>query len=588
MFKVFKTPEFKKAVNFYKDGIKENRRSFIISMGSAVVWCFLIVIQPYIIKRIIDDAIILENRQMLIILISFMLLAGYLRASTIGIRRYFSMHVSYNVEAGIRNRIFTHMQKLAYNYHDKVPTGELMARASSDASQVRLAFAIAPLATANILLLIILSITLLSLSLPLGALVLLSIPAVLWLASNFSSKALGISLRVKEAEAQMTTEVEEQLGGIRVVKAFGNEDLAASKVETAITSIYDTSLEYLNLRTKFVPMFELIPMVITLLVLLLGGYLSINEFITLGDFIAFTQYVFLLLWPLRITAWFLSEIPSSVTAGNRILDLLNESPSIVDGSSDETFPKTGNGSLKFSNVNFRYGEDKIFDNLSFEIEGKKTVAIVGSTGSGKSTLAYLLPRLYDIESGKIEIDGVDIHNVKLAELRSQVSLAFEESFLFSNSARENILLGSDEASQEQVENAALIARAHEFIAQLPESYETKVGERGYGLSGGQRQRIALARAILRQPRILILDDALSAVDASTEEEIRNELKQVMSNMTTLIITNRVPTIELCDEVIFLEKGKVRGQGSHNKLIEEIQSYKSLFLENQTSGSKNER
>ena len=588
MFKVFKTPEFKKAVNFYKDGIKENKRSFIISMGSAVVWCFLIVIQPYIIKRIIDDAIILENRQMLIILISFMLLAGYLRASTIGIRRYFSMHVSYNVEAGIRNRIFTHMQKLAYNYHDKVPTGELMARASSDASQVRLAFAIAPLATANILLLIILSITLLSLSLPLGALVLLSIPAVLWLASNFSSKALGISLRVKEAEAQMTTEVEEQLGGIRVVKAFGNEDLAASKVETAITSIYDTSLEYLNLRTKFVPMFELIPMVITLLVLLLGGYLSINEFITLGDFIAFTQYVFLLLWPLRITAWFLSEIPSSVTAGNRILDLLNESPSIVDGSSDETFPETGNGSLKFSNVNFCYGEDKIFDNLSFEIEGKKTVAIVGSTGSGKSTLAYLLPRLYDIESGKIEIDGVDIHNVKLAELRSQVSLAFEESFLFSNSARENISLGSDEASQEQVENAALIARAHEFIAQLPESYETKVGERGYGLSGGQRQRIALARAILRQPRILILDDALSAVDASTEEEIRNELKQVMSNMTTLIITNRVPTIELCDEVIFLEKGKVRGQGSHNKLIEEIQSYKSLFLENQTSGSKNER
>ena len=588
MFKVFKTPEFKKAVNFYKDGIKENRRSFIISMGSAVVWCFLIVIQPYIIKRIIDDAIILENRQMLIILISFMLLAGYLRASTIGIRRYFSMHVSYNVEAGIRNRIFTHMQKLAYNYHDKVPTGELMARASSDASQVRLAFAIAPLATANILLLIILSITLLSLSLPLGALVLLSIPAVLWLASNFSSKALGISLRVKEAEAQMTTEVEEQLGGIRVVKAFGNEDLAASKVETAITSIYDTSLEYLNLRTKFVPMFELIPMVITLLVLLLGGYLSINDFITLGDFIAFTQYVFLLLWPLRITAWFLSEIPSSVTAGNRILDLLNESPSIVDGSSDETFPKTGNGSLKFSNVNFRYGEDKIFNNLSFEIEGKKTVAIVGSTGSGKSTLAYLLPRLYDIESGKIEIDGVDIHNVKLAELRSQVSLAFEESFLFSNSARENISLGSDEASQEQVENAALIARAHEFIALLPESYETKVGERGYGLSGGQRQRIALARAILRQPRILILDDALSAVDASTEEEIRNELKQVMSNMTTLIITNRVPTIELCDEVIFLENGKVRGQGSHNKLIEEIQSYKSLFLENQTSGSKNER
>ena len=495
------------------------------------------------------------------------------------------MHVSYNVEAGIRNRIFSHMQKLAFNFHDKVPTGELMARASSDASQVRLAFAIAPLASANILLLIILSITLLSLSLPLGLLVLLSIPAVLWLASNFSSKAMGVSLRVKEAEAGMTTEVEEQLGGIRVVKAFGNEELASTKVESAISNIYDTSLEYLNLRTRFVPMFELIPMVITLLVLLLGGYLSINDFITLGDFIAFTQYVFLLLWPLRITAWFLSEIPASVSAGTRILELLDEEPTIIDENSDGHFPEDGDGSLKLTNVNFKYGSENIFKDLSFEIEGKKTVAIVGSTGSGKSTLAYLLPRLYDIESGSIEVDGVNINDVKLSELRSEVSLAFEESFLFSNSARDNISLGTDKASDEDVEDAANIARAHEFISQLPESYETKVGERGYGLSGGQRQRIALARAILRKPRILILDDALSAVDASTEEEIRNELKNVMSNMTTLIITNRVPTIELCDEVVFIEDGKVRSQGSHVDLIEKVESYKSLFLESQSAGNK---
>ena len=585
MFNVFKTPEFKKALKFYKEGIAENKRSFVLSMLSAVVWCFLIVIQPYIIKRIIDDGIVGQNSQILIVLISFMLIIGYIRATTIGIRRYYSMHVSYNVEAGIRNRIFSHMQKLAFNFHDKVPTGELMARASSDASQVRLAFAIAPLASANILLLIILSITLLSLSLPLGLLVLLSIPAVLWLASNFSSKAMGVSLRVKEAEAGMTTEVEEQLGGIRVVKAFGNEELASTKVESAISNIYDTSLEYLNLRTRFVPMFELIPMVITLLVLLLGGYLSINDFITLGDFIAFTQYVFLLLWPLRITAWFLSEIPASVSAGTRILELLDEEPTIIDENSDGHFPEDGDGSLKLTNVNFKYGSENIFKDLSFEIEGKKTVAIVGSTGSGKSTLAYLLPRLYDIESGSIEVDGVNINDVKLSELRSEVSLAFEESFLFSNSARDNISLGTDKASDEDVEDAANIARAHEFISQLPESYETKVGERGYGLSGGQRQRIALARAILRKPRILILDDALSAVDASTEEEIRNELKNVMSNMTTLIITNRVPTIELCDEVVFIEDGKVRSQGSHADLIEKVESYKSLFLESQSAGNK---
>ena len=581
MFKVFKTPEFKKALNFYKAEIIDNKRNFIIAMSSAVLWCFLVVIQPYLIKVIIDEGIVTGNQRNLIILISFMLLAGYSRAISIGTRRYFGMHVSYNVEAGIRNKIFTHMQKLAFNYHDKVPTGELMARASSDASQVRLAFAIAPLATANIFLLLILSITLLTLSLPLGAIVILSIPLVLWLASNFSSKALNVSLKVKEAEASMTTEVEEQLGGIRVVKAFGNEEYASTKVESAVSNIYDTSLDYLKLRTRFIPMFELIPMVITLAVLLLGGYLSINELISLGEFIAFTQYVFLLLWPLRITAWFLSEIPSSVSAGTRILELLDEVPLITDNESTKTLPTDGVGSITFDQVNFKYGKEKIFDNLSFTIDGKKTVAIVGATGSGKSTLAYLLPRLYEIESGSIEIDGININDLKLNELRSNVSLAFEESFLFSNSARENISLGLDNATQEEVEKAALTARAHEFISLLPESYETKVGERGYGLSGGQRQRIALARAILRKPRVLILDDALSAVDASTEEEIRNELQAVMKNMTTLIITNRAPTIELCDEVVFIENGSVKAQGTHTELIDNVESYKSLFLENES-------
>ena len=581
MFKVFKTPEFKKALNFYKAEIIDNKRNFIIAMSSAVLWCFLVVIQPYLIKVIIDEGIVTGNQRNLIILISFMILAGYSRAISIGTRRYFGMHVSYNVEAGIRNKIFTHMQKLAFNYHDKVPTGELMARASSDASQVRLAFAIAPLATANIFLLLILSITLLTLSLPLGAIVILSIPLVLLLASNFSSKALNVSLKVKEAEANMTTEVEEQLGGIRVVKAFGNEEYASTKVESAVSNIYDTSLDYLKLRTRFIPMFELIPMVITLAVLLLGGYLSINELISLGEFIAFTQYVFLLLWPLRITAWFLSEIPSSVSAGTRILELLDEVPLITDNESTKTLPTDGDGSITFDQVNFKYGKEKIFDNLSFTIDGKKTVAIVGATGSGKSTLAYLLPRLYEIESGSIEIDGININDLKLNELRSNVSLAFEESFLFSNSARENISLGLDNATQEEVEKAALTARAHDFISLLPESYETKVGERGYGLSGGQRQRIALARAILRKPRVLILDDALSAVDASTEEEIRNELQAVMKNMTTLIITNRAPTIELCDEVVFIENGSVKAQGTHTELIDNVESYKSLFLENES-------
>ena len=327
-------------------------------------------------------------------------------------------------------------------------------------------------------------------------------------------------------------------------------------------------------------------MIISLVVLLLGGYLAINEFITLGDFIAFTQYVILLIWPLRITAWFLSEIPSSVSAGNRILELLDEQPSIINNDDLVEFPTDGNGTIEFENVDFSYGNDTIFNELSFKVEGQKTIAIVGATGSGKSTLSYLLPRLYDVKSGTIKIDNVDIKKIKLDDLRNNVSLAFEESFLFSNSAKDNIAIGSIEASQQEVEEAAIIAKAHEFISQLPETYETKVGERGYGLSGGQRQRIALARAIVRNPKILILDDALSAVDASTEEEIRNELQKVMNKMTTLIITNRVPTIELCDEVLFIEDGKIRAQGKHEDILTEVKSYRSLFLEQEKASKLN--
>jgi len=555
-------------------------------MFSAIIWCFLVILHPYLIKRIVDDGIVASDQQVIIVFLSFLIAIGYVRAASIGVRRYFSMSVSFNVEAEIRNTIFGHMQRLAFKYHDKVPTGELMARASSDASQVRLAFAIAPLATANVFLLLLLSVTLVSIDFILGLIVLLSIPLVLYIAGNFASRAMEVSLKVKEAEAEMTTEVEEQLGGIRVVKAFGNEDEASIKVERSIEKIYETSVNFLHLRTRFVPLFELIPMIITLVVLLLGGYLAINEFITLGDFIAFTQYVILLIWPLRITAWFLSEIPSSVSAGNRILELLDEQPSIINNDELVEFPTDGNGTIEFENVDFSYGNDTIFNELSFKVEGQKTIAIVGATGSGKSTLSYLLPRLYDVKSGTIKIDNVDIKKIKLDDLRNNVSLAFEESFLFSNSAKDNIAIGSIEASQQEVEEAAIIAKAHEFISQLPETYETKVGERGYGLSGGQRQRIALARAIVRNPKILILDDALSAVDASTEEEIRNELQNVMNKMTTLIITNRVPTIELCDEVLFIEDGKIRAQGKHEDILTEVKSYRSLFLEQQKASKLN--
>ncbi len=580
MFKTFKTEEFKRAGRFYRREIKNNYRNFTVAIVTALMWSGLVVVQPYLIKRIIDDSIIPNRPALMVTFLSFLLLAGYIKAISIGIRRYFGMQVSYNVEAEIRNNIFDHMQKLDFSFHDRVPTGELMARGTGDASQVRMAFAIAPLATANIVLLFVLSVTLLNISLLLGGLILFSIPLILSMASRFASKAISISTKVQESQAAMTTEVEELLGGIRVVKAFGKEDSASDKVDKATDGIFNTSMDLLKLRSTFVPLFELIPMAVSMLVLLLGGYLTINDLISLGDFVAFTQYIILLVWPLRITAWFLSEIPRSVAASNRILDLLEEKPKIIESKQSESLPPEGRGEISYEGVKFRYGKDNVFEDITFTIKPGKTVAIVGSTGSGKSTLAYLLPRLYEPSAGSIKIDGVDIKSISMEELRKNISIAFEESFLFSNTAEENITIGSDVDDRESIKRASSIVQADDFISDLPEGYETKVGERGYGLSGGQRQRVALARAIIRKPRILILDDAMSAVDASTEEEIRQQLKTVMDDSTTLIITNRIPTIEMCDEVIFIEDGKVKAQGSHQDLKNNVKSYRNLLLESE--------
>ena len=580
MFKTFKTEEFKRAGRFYRQEIKNNYRNFLVAIFTALMWSGLVVVQPYLIKRIIDDSIIPNRPALMVTFLSFLLLAGYIKALSIGVRRYFGMQVSYNVEADIRNNIFGHMQKLDFSFHDRVPTGELMARGTGDASQVRMAFAIAPLATANIVLLFVLSATLLNISLLLGGLILFSIPLILSMASKFAAKAISISTKVQESQAAMTTEVEELLGGIRVVKAFGKEDSASDKVDKATDGIFNTSMELLKLRSTFVPLFELIPMAVSMLVLLVGGYITINGLISLGDFVAFTQYIILLVWPLRITAWFLSEIPRSVAASNRILDLLEEKPNIIESNKSENLPSNGKGEITYEGVKFKYGQDNVFEDITFTIQPGKTVAIVGATGSGKSTLAYLLPRLYEPSSGSIKIDGVDIRNIELEELRKNISIAFEESFLFSNTAEENITIGSDVLDEESIKRASSIVQADDFISELPEGYETKVGERGYGLSGGQRQRVALARAIIRKPRILILDDAMSAVDASTEEEIRQQLKTVMDESTTLIITNRVPTIEMCDEIIFIEDGRVKAQGSHENLKRDVKSYRNLLLESE--------
>jgi ATP-binding cassette subfamily B protein len=343
-------------------------------------------------------------------------------------------------------------------------------------------------------------------------------------------------------------------------------------------------MEMLHLRSVYVPMFELIPALATAAVLAVGGSRVIGGSMTLGDFVAFTQYMAVLMFPLRITGWFFAELPRSAAAASRVMELLRTAPDISSPEHPVAIPD-GLGMLRLEHVSFAYPDGSaVLRDVDLTIPAGTSVALVGSTGSGKTTFAYLVPRFYDPDSGTVTIDGVDVRRLRIDDLRNQVALVFEEPFLFSATIGENIAFGAPDATEEQVRLAARLAQAHEFISQLADGYDTVVGERGYSLSGGQRQRIALARAILRDPRILILDDATSSVDAITEREIRDALEEVMEDRTTIIIAHRTSTLTLADNVLLLDDGRVIASGTHERLLVESARYRQILAETMTEPS----
>jgi ATP-binding cassette subfamily B protein len=299
---------------------------------------------------------------------------------------------------------------------------------------------------------------------------------------------------------------------------------------------------------------------------------------TLGDFVAFTQYLIILVFPLRLTGWFFAELPRSAAASARVLQLLEQAPEIVDPEDPRELPP-GGGAIRFQGVEFAYpGGPSVLAGVDLSVPSGTALAVVGSTGSGKTTLAYLVPRFYDPTNGSVSIDGVDVRHLRLDDLRSQVAVVFEDTFLFSATIAENIAFGAPDATEDQIRLAARMAQAHEFIIELADGYDTMVGERGLSLSGGQRQRIALARALLRDPRVLILDDATSSIDAATEAEIRAALATVMEGRTTLIIAHRTSTLSLADRVVVLDRGRVIGEGRHEELIESLPRYAEILAE----------
>jgi ATP-binding cassette subfamily B protein len=554
------------------------RKWATLSIASALVWTALVVTIPYLTKVVIDRVIAAGNESLLVPLVAGIVGAGLLKAVSIGGRRYFAFALSYRAETDLRNRMFEHIQRLAFSFHDSVPTGELMARASSDLSQIRLIFAMLPITLANLMLFVGIVVAMLFLDPLLGFLAALSIPILLVLANRYARRVIRVSAEVQQRLADLSSVVEEAVQGVRVVKAYGQEEREVGRVAGVSDRIYRSTMTLLRHSSTYVPLFGLVPTAATILILWLGGLRVIDGAMTLGDFVAFTQYMQVLIFPLRITGWFFAQLPRASAAAARVTDLLVTAPEVDDPPRPLPIP-TGPGEIRFAGVSFSYpGGPPVLRGIDLLIPGGTSVAVVGATGSGKTTLAYLIPRFYDVTGGAILLDGRDIRDVRLEDLRSEIAIVFQETFLFSASIAENIAFGAPDATEEQIRLAARLAQAHDFIADLPDGYDTMVGERGYSLSGGQRQRIALARAVLRDPRVLILDDATSSVDPITEHEIRIALEKVMAGRTTVIIAHRPSTLRMADRVVLIDRGRVAGVGTHTELLAGNRRYAEVLAE----------
>lgn len=571
-------PSVRSGVRLLGRTLLRYRGDAILALLGALLWMVFLVAVPYLVKVVIDDAIIGEQRDRIVPLVWLLIGAGLLQGLGIGFRRYFGFRLSYRAETDLRNRMFEHTQRLAFSFHDETSTGQLMSRASSDLSQVRLVFAMLPITLANIAMFLSVVAVLVVIDPVLGLVSSLAVPMLFFSANRFAGKIIGLSFQVQQRLADLSQVVEEAVGGIQVVKAYGQEDQEGGKLDHTADEIYAKSMSIAKLRAKFSPLFELIPSAATVAVLWLGGIRVVDGDLSLGEFVAFTQYLALLVFPLRITGWFFANLPRAAAAATRVQSLLRTAPAISDPEDPQQVP-AGTGEVRFRSVEFSYPEGPpVLNGVDLTIPAGTSVALVGSTGSGKTTLAHLVPRFYDVNSGSLTLDGVDVRAVRLEDLRQCVAVVFQETFLFSAPVRDNIAFGAPGATEEQIRLAARLAQAHQFIADLPEGYDTMIGERGYSLSGGQRQRVALARAVLRDPRVLILDDATSSVDAIVEAEMLAALEQVMKGRTTIIIAHRTSTLALVDQVVFLDEGRIVAVGRHDELVRTVPRYAEILVQ----------
>jgi ABC-type multidrug transport system fused ATPase/permease subunit len=506
--------------------------------------------------------------------------AGLLSFALSVARRLVAGRVSLGVEYDLRNTFYAHLQALELGFFDRQQTGQLMSRATVDLQGVRFFLGYGLVFIVQSALTIVLVAAAMALMDPaLAALALIPVPFVVMIAQRYGRRARPAAQEVQQRIAELTAEAEENISGVRVVKAFAREERQLGRFAGRTQRVFDQAMVSTKLQAYYNPLIGFLPQLGLAVVLLIGGRQVIHGSMSIGDFTAFYTYLLRLLSPMRSLGMLLGMAQRATAAGARLFEILDRTPRIVAPHGAPALPE-GSGSVRFEHVTLRYeGQDvPALNDVSIDVPAGRTVALVGATGSGKTTLVQLLPRLYDPIEGRVLVDGVDVRTVEVASLRATIAVVDDAPFLFSTSVRENIAYargGRDDITFEEVEIAARRAQAHGFIEHLPEGYDTRIGERGLTLSGGQRQRVAIARAFLADPRILILDDATSSVDASTEQEIKTALREVMAGRTTFVIAHRLSTIALADEIVVLEDGELIAHGTHDELLELSGLYREI-------------
>ena len=484
--------------------------------------------------------------------------------------------VSRHIEYDMKNEIFDQYQRLSLAFYKRNNTGDLMNRISEDVSRVRLYIGPAVMYTVNVSISLIIIITIMfSINVRLTLFVLAPLP-VLSVIIYYISKLINIkSEKVQRKLSSISTYVQEAFSGIRVLKAYGREKKSVNGFSNAANEYFSANKELYTINAWFFPMMILLIGLSTILVVYIGGQEAIRGNITAGNIAEFIIYVNYLTWPMASIGWVTSLIQRAAASQERINEFLNVTPEIQNHVEEDFTLK---GDLEFDKVSFTYPDSGIqaLRNVSFKIEAGKSLAIIGKTGAGKSTIASLVGRLYDPDQGKVKIDGKDLRDINLYQLRQEIGYVPQEAFLFSDSIAHNIGFGDERMPFERIEAAARNAEVHQNIEEFPEKYKTRVGERGITLSGGQKQRVSIARAIMGNPRMLIFDDCLSAVDTETEERILNNLKEVIDKRTTLIISHRVSSVKNADDIIVLDGGEIVERGTHDELMKAEGYYKSMY------------